>query len=51
MSVCDQAIHLAPRKPAVYRAKDDVLTKLKRYEEALVVYSQEDDFRQLVPLQ
>jgi tetratricopeptide (TPR) repeat protein len=38
LEVCEQAIQLAPTKPAPYEKKGDTLTLMKRYEEALPAY-------------
>ncbi len=38
MEICEQAIQLAPTKPSAYEEKGDILTRMKRYEDALPAY-------------
>lgn len=38
LTVCEQAIQLAPAKASVYKKKADILSRQKRYEEALSAY-------------
>jgi len=38
LELCEQAIRLAPTKPRAYEEKGDILTRMKRYEDALSAY-------------